>query len=77
MIDPPPAYDFPYPGPLTEWVLPAKDIDPTCRKAGVRGAFQIMACQFEIGDRCYLVLPMDTPNRYRRHENAHCNGWRH
>lgn len=78
MILPPPAiYDFPYPGPQTVEVLPAPEVDRLCRQSGVSRPFQIIGCQFFIGDHCFNLISKHAEAVLRLHENAHCNGWRH
>ena len=82
---PPEAYDFPFPGPSVEWVLPSEAVDRRCRESGTKAPIGslIYACSFRIGDSCFLFLPQVGPggvskrtqDLLRRHEHGHCNGW--
>ncbi len=78
ILEPPAIYDHPYPGPLTEWVMPAPKVDALCRSAGgrVHGS-QYQGCQFKLGDHCFIVVADHAAEPIRRHETAHCNGWTH
>ena len=77
---PPERYDFPYPGPVIERVLPLAEARRLCQQIGV--GF-VDACAgfvtLDSGERaCFTVLPsdgFDTVDAYRRHEEAHCLGW--
>jgi len=76
ILEPPSQYLAPY-ATLTEWILDAPEVDWLCRTAGVKSASQVIGCSFKIGDRCYIILSSHAVDVLRRHETAHCNGWRH
>ena len=75
VLEPPARYNYPYPGPTIERVLPLDQARQACAHMGV-GAD---ACSWIAKHKCYLVIPRNGPvsdlNAYRRHERAHCNGW--
>lgn len=88
VIQPPVQYDFPFPKPAIEVVIPVERISKVCGLLSRSGSLNLAngqiayACsQVYIGG-CLIVLPMisgkitlfDQQN-LRRHENAHCNGW--
>jgi hypothetical protein len=75
VLEPPPQYNYPYKGPVIEYVLPRAEARAMCRK---RNAWAD-ACSWTKDGKCYIVLPVGGPVKqlapYRRHEIAHCNGW--
>lgn len=75
ILDPP--MQQPYTGPLTEWIMPAPQVDAYCRSAGAKERGQIIGCQFWVGKHCFIVLSQHAVPALRKHEIAHCNGWRH
>jgi len=68
-------YNHAYSGPVIERILPLREARAACAAKGVSAD----ACSWEIGHKCFLVIPRNGPVRdlgaYRRHERAHCNGW--
>lgn len=78
ILEPPAAFDHPYTGPVVEWVVPAPEADRICRVGGLKAyGEQIIGCSFKIGETCYIVLARHAQAVLRKHETAHCNGWRH
>jgi len=77
VMEPPPQYVHPYRGPLVEHVLPLAKARALCAKRGLTAD----ACSWIKDGKCYIVIPTGGPVKqlapYRRHEIAHCNGWRH
>ena len=78
VLEPPAYYVHPYNGPVIERVLPLAQAQALCAKRGAPAD----ACSWITKGRCYIVLPskgapVKDINAYRRHEIAHCNGWRH
>jgi hypothetical protein len=75
VLEPPPRYLFPFPGPVIERVLPLAQARRVCARMGTRAD----ACAWVIRGKCTIVIPRNGPVRdlsaYRRHELAHCNGW--
>ena len=75
VLEPPPEYSHPYPGPVIERVLSLAEARRACARMGARGD----ACAWVTNGKCYIVIPRNGPVRdlhaYRRHEIAHCNGW--
>lgn len=70
---PPPRFDHPYPGPLTEWIEPVYRVRRLCHDAGLRDVTNVYGCSFKIGAHCFVYRVAD--DSVRRHERAHCNGW--
>lgn len=77
ILEPPHSYVRSYSGPITEWVMTASQVDAYCRSAGAVSIGQIVGCQFFVGKHCFIVLSEHAVEILRRHERAHCNGWRH
>jgi hypothetical protein len=75
VLEPPPQYVHPYPGPVVEMVMPVAKARALCRRHGARAD----ACSWVRMGTCYLVIPRGGPVKtlgpYRRYETAHCNGW--
>lgn len=70
----PDAY-LPYDGPLIELRLPPERAIGVCRALGAQhGA---LACQIWGNGGCLIVIPNTDDGTLRKHEMAHCNGWRH
>ncbi len=77
ILDPPARYDLPFVGPpVVESVLDAMEVDHLCRQGGAKAVGQIIGCSFTLGRYCFIILSEDSAV-LRRHEIAHCNGWRH
>jgi hypothetical protein len=76
VLEPPPAFVRPY-APLDERVMSQPLVDAECRNSGVDvgPGLIIYGCQFFVGKTCYVVRVPDEV--IRRHELAHCNGWKH
>jgi hypothetical protein len=75
---PPPQYDHVPSVKVIDRVTTQDVVEHWCRDHGVdRGAHyvRIMGCAWLSGDTC-LVSRIDD-GTVRRHEYAHCNGWRH
>ncbi len=73
ILSPPPECDHPYPGPLTEWIMPAPKVDVLCRLAGGNARDQYQGCMFKIGEHCYIIVAGHVERLVRHHETAHCN----
>lgn len=75
VLEPPARFNHAYSGPVIERVLPLKQAREACAQKGVSAD----ACSWEIGHRCFMVIPRGGPVKdlkaYVRHERAHCNGW--
>ncbi len=76
VMEPPAIYSHPY-APLTEWIEAAPEVDRLCRSAGAQGNEQIVGCSFKLGAHCYIIISKHAVEVLRRHETAHCNGWKH
>lgn len=76
ILDPPAAYDFPYPGPLTVWEHTPAKVDELCRRAGAKAMGVILECTFKLGDHCFVIIPFGD-KQLLRHGTGHCNGWVH
>ena len=76
VLEPPGRYNYPYEGPVVEYVMTLVNVRQLCASRGAFGL--IAACSFVDDGTCYMVLPSDGQTSvatYRRHETAHCNGW--
>lgn len=80
---PPAEFDYPYAGTLFEDVLPIAQVDAECRRlTGTTRKKLIRGCAVKYPGGCLIVYP-DVPVKgvdsrdIRRHEIAHCNGWKH
>jgi hypothetical protein len=76
----PPQYDHPPAIPVVEHVLPLAEVQRHCSLGGRLAAPEgrwWLGCSVvnAIDGKCYVVR-IDDPET-RRHELAHCNGWRH
>lgn len=72
--DIPPEFDHPYAGEVVEF---SDDVERDCG-AGT-AACMVIAPNYP-GDKCFIVIPRRGGrwrDYLRRHEVAHCNGWRH
>jgi hypothetical protein len=84
VLPPPAQYDVPWTGELTEQVLPLEEVPPTCNEMGTNNRYA-WGCQRMLAPRhCLIVIPKVgrsvsafLQKEIRRHELAHCNGWRH
>jgi hypothetical protein len=76
-FEPPPQYDHVPSVKVVDHVTTQDAVEHWCRGHGIdRGPyFRIMGCAVRSGDSC-LVWRIDD-GTVRRHEYAHCNGWRH
>lgn len=79
---PPAEFDRPHPN-LRIWLVGPEEVDAACRRFGFGTLFhtpyRIGGCA-EIGDGkspCNITLPRGHSEEIFRHEQAHCNGWRH
>ena len=82
VLEPPSIY-LPYDGPGIELVLPRQRVKTICFVLGVR-KYDVQGCMIWAPGGCLIVIPQVGPgvtaaeqDAVRRHENAHCNGWRH
>lgn len=76
---PPTTYDHPYPGQVIEMRMTTAQVNSLCLKMGANdpGGFFIGCSWLDISKRCYIVVSDDNYAAVRRHEMAHCNGWKH
>lgn len=75
----PPSNMLPYTGPLVRIERPLWQVGQICRALGVEEYDRtIYGCQTWGEGGCLEVIAR-TPERVQviRHEDAHCNGWRH
>jgi hypothetical protein len=57
------------------WMQTPAQVENLCHRVGApRGA---LACAIGTGPRCIIVLPHGASAALKRHELAHCAGWRH
>ena len=81
-LHPPAEFVHPYPGPFEEWSLPIREVRKNCVKFLGHRAREARGCAVYRGMKCLIIYP-NTPYRgidpldIRRHELAHCNGWKH
>jgi hypothetical protein len=80
---PPMEFDRPYAGTLFEDVLPIAQVDAECRRlTGATREKTVRGCSVKYPGGCLIIYP-NAPIRgidpldIRRHEIAHCNGWKH
>jgi hypothetical protein len=78
-IQEPPARFLPYTGPLQVMEQSFYEVNQTCRALGMRES--VYGCQIGNKYLCTIVLDTDLPKalyeKLKRHELAHCNGWKH
>ena len=86
MIELPPAlYDHPYPGKLYVEEKRLSEVHELCHALGVPAIAPIYGCALRLSHGCHIIIPIVgvggvAPRTYaiiRRHETAHCNGWKH
>ena len=83
--DPPPEYDFPYPGKMIIRALPQPQVVKECGRIskGHLTALDRRGCSKILSPNVCLVVIVDktykraTPKAVLRHEQGHCNGWEH
>lgn len=80
---PPAKYDCHFEGTLAVVLADAVSVHELCNGSPA-DRYRIYACAMPLTeDRCVIVLPkveaglvtQAQQNRYRRHEEGHCNGW--
>lgn len=47
-----------------------------CQRYAAFGSVNLACVQF-LGSECHLWLPHDSPDWLRKHEEMHCDGWKH
>lgn len=72
----PPAIYLPYDGPLIAIKRRTMEVRTICYGLGLR-EFGALGCQLWAEGGCLIVIPIDDDGSIKRHEEAHCNGWRH
>lgn len=72
----PPAEYLPYDGSLVVLERAPMQVRAICRALGIV-AFAVLGCQVWGAGGCLIVVPTNDDGSVRRHEEAHCNGWRH
>lgn len=73
---PPAIYDHTPDMPVIEKVLTHAEVTKRCVLAGMKESpTGWNGCTFIIKGTCYIYRVAD--DLVRRHEQAHCNGWRH
>lgn len=80
VIEPPPAiYDYVPEGEVIEFLEDHETLTRVCQSPNALACTVILP-NFK-GDKCFIVLPKGTSismlEALRRHEYAHCNGWKH
>ena len=83
--NPPPEFDFPYPGKMILRRLPQPEVVKECAKMsnGKLTALDRRGCSKILSPTSCLVITVDktykgaTPKAVLRHEQGHCNGWKH
>lgn len=81
---PPAIYDHAPDGPYYIEHRTLVDVNQMCKALGVEGLF-VWGCAIPAKTGCYVIIPLLGKGgvgtwqylRIRRHELAHCNGWRH
>lgn len=81
IIEPPPQYVHPTSGPVIERRLTAEEVENICG----RGSQACSLKPLSADGTCFLWMPIvgrggvgsRTFAALRRHEIAHCNGWKH
>jgi hypothetical protein len=75
-VMPPPAFDHAPRMPVKEQVLDLRSVDVVCRQHGLPTLqYLYNGCAFVVKGVCYIWRVDD--DSVRRHELAHCNGWKH
>ena len=80
---PPNLYDHLYNGLVIEQILLAEEVEKFCNIKNAQAC--VLALPNFKGDKCFILLPIVgkggvtkvTQDLLRRHEVAHCNGWKH
>ena len=75
-MDIPAHFDRPYTGPIIEMIQPHETVQILCKAAGKQPWEVFYGCSWKKGETCYIVMS-STDKAVRRHEMAHCNGWKH
>jgi len=74
----PPSNMLPYTGPLVRIERPLWQVGQICRALGDPENGTIYGCQtWGIGGCLEVIATTPERNQVIRHEDAHCNGWRH
>ena len=74
---PPAQWDRPYSGNLTVTRTDLLTVQRRCAGASRPLLSFILACAWVRDGNCEVVLWDLAPDCTRRHEIAHCNGWKH
>ena len=87
ILEPPPQYVYPPTVPLYVEERRLSDVGELCRALGVVADQDqiVYGCALPGPSSCYIIIPLQGiggvgPRTYaaiRRHEIAHCNGWKH
>ena len=83
--NPPPEFDYPFPGKMEVRYLPQHLVVKECHRIGprLRHLFDLRGCSRPVSKSYCLVIVSSetykraTPSAILRHERGHCNGWRH
>lgn len=83
--NPPPEFDFPYPGEIDWKKYPQPKVVEECSKMsnGKLTALDRRGCSKILSPTKCLIITVDkpykraTPEAVFRHEQGHCNGWKH
>jgi len=74
----PPANMLPYTGPLVRIERPLWQTGQICRSLGIETDRTIYGCQVWGQGGCLEIIASGQQReQVIRHEDAHCNGWRH
>lgn len=73
ILEPPPQYVHAFPGVVVERRLTIQEIEATCGRGNMACSWPPLAP----GGKCFIWVPFDADPKLRRHELAHCNGWKH
>lgn len=57
--------------------MKAPEVDRLCRSGGAKADGQIIGCSWKLGNHCFIVISQHAIDILRRHEIAHCLGWKH
>lgn len=71
---PPPAYDYPFPGRIYAIWMSSSEIGHYCP------VYRVACLIHKTSEECYVALNREYyEHRYDilRHENGHCNDWKH
>ena len=85
IVPPPAVYDHAYNGKLNVRQGTMAQVEYYCHtKQGIVSQYEALGCSLPNGRSCFIMIPRiggrvtaSFQAQIRRHEIAHCNGWRH